>query len=174
MGHATRDPETRYTPNGTAVAETGLAINRSWTDNDGQKQEETTFVDLTFWGRTAEIAQEYLRKGRAVFIEGRLRQETWEDKQTGQKRSRLRVTVENMQLLGPKPEGAQSAPPVSRHRHNVRRRLRNDRVIRTWMPRIFHSEIAYRVWLIASLGQSSKYLNKPLACSDRGNKRASG
>ncbi|HET9376755.1 MAG TPA: single-stranded DNA-binding protein [Chthoniobacterales bacterium] len=106
-GHLTRDPETRYTPNGTAVAETGLAINQVWTDNDGQKQEETTFVDLTFWGRTAEIAQEYLGKGRPVFIEGRLKLDAWEDKQTGQKRSRLRVTVENLQLLGSKPESAQ-------------------------------------------------------------------
>jgi single-strand DNA-binding protein len=111
-GHLTRDPEVRYTPNGTAVAETGLAINRTWTDNDGQKQEETTFVDLTFWGRTAEIAQEYLRKGRAVFIEGRLRQDSWEDKQTGQKRSRLRVSVENMQMLGPKTEASQQQPPA--------------------------------------------------------------
>jgi single-strand DNA-binding protein len=109
-GHLTRDPEVRYTPNGTAVAETGLAINRTWTDNDGQKQEETTFVDLTFWGRTAEIAQEYLRKGRAVFIEGRLRQDSWEDKQSGQKRSRLRVNVENMQMLGPKLEASQPPP----------------------------------------------------------------
>ena len=100
MGTLTRDPEVRYTPKGTAVAELGLAINRVFTAENGEKREETTFVDVTFWGRTAEIAAEYLKKGRPVFIEGRLQLDSWEDKQTGQKRNKLKVVGENMQFLG--------------------------------------------------------------------------
>ena len=97
-GNLTRDPELRYTPKGTAVAELGLAINRVFSDDQGVKKEDATFVDVTLWGRTAEIAQQYLHKGSPVFIEGRLQLDTWEDKGSGQKRSRLRVVGENMQL----------------------------------------------------------------------------
>jgi single-strand DNA-binding protein len=100
IGNLTRDPETRYTPKGTAVTDIALAVNRQWKDDSGEKKEEVTFVDVTLWGRQAEIAQEYLRKGRPVFIEGRLQLDTWDDKQSGQKRSRLRVVAENIQLLG--------------------------------------------------------------------------
>jgi single-strand DNA-binding protein len=100
MGNLTRDPEIRYTPKGTAVAEIGLAINRYFSGENGEKREETTFVDVTLWGRTAEIAGEYLKKGRPVFIEGRLQLDSWEDKQSGQKRSRLRVVAEGLQLVG--------------------------------------------------------------------------
>jgi single-strand DNA-binding protein len=100
MGNLTRDPEVRYTPKGTAVAEVGLAINRYFSGDNGEKREETTFVDVTLWGRTAEIAGEYLKKGRPVFIEGRLQLDTWDDKQTGQKRSKLKVVGEAMQLIG--------------------------------------------------------------------------
>jgi len=100
MGNLTRDPEVRYTPKGTAVAELGLAINRVYSAENGEKREETTFVDVTLWGRTAEIAGEYLKKGRPVFIEGRLQLDSWDDKQTGQKRSKLKVVGEGMQLLG--------------------------------------------------------------------------
>jgi single-strand DNA-binding protein len=100
MGNLTRDPEVRYTPKGTAVAELGLAINRVYTADNNEKREETTFVDVTLWGRTAEIAGEYLKKGRPVFIEGRLQLDTWDDKQTGQKRSKLKVVGEAMQLMG--------------------------------------------------------------------------
>jgi single-strand DNA-binding protein len=100
IGNLTRDPEVRYTPKGTAVADVGIAINRIYSGEDGEKKEEATFVDVTFWGRQAEIVQEYLKKGRQVFIEGRLQLDTWDDKQTGQKRSRLRVVAENMQMLG--------------------------------------------------------------------------
>jgi single-strand DNA-binding protein len=99
IGNLTRDPEVRYTPKGTPLAELGLAINRTWTE-DGQKREETTFVDVTLWGRTAEIAQQYLKKGSPAFIEGRLQMDSWEDRQSGQKRSRLRVVCERLQLLG--------------------------------------------------------------------------
>jgi single-strand DNA-binding protein len=101
MGHCTRDPEFRYTAGGTPVADLGLAINRRWTE-EGEKHEEVTFVDVTLWNRTAEIAQQYLHKGAPVFIEGRLQLDTWEDKQAGQKRSKLRVVGENLQLLGNK------------------------------------------------------------------------
>jgi single-strand DNA-binding protein len=105
MGNLTRDPEVRYTPKGTAVAELGMAINRVYSAENGEKREETTFVDVTLWGRTAEIAGEYLKKGRPVFIEGRLQLDTWDDKQTGQKRSKLKVVGEGMQLLGGRGEG---------------------------------------------------------------------
>lgn len=100
IGNLTRDPEVRHTPKGTAVAEIGLAINRVWSNEQGQKQEETTFVDVTLWGRTAELAQQYLTKGRPVYIEGRLTLETWADKQSGQKRSKLKVVGEALQFLG--------------------------------------------------------------------------
>jgi single-strand DNA-binding protein len=100
MGNLTRDPELRYTPKGTAVAELGIAVNRTWINDQKEKQEETTFVDVTLWGRQAELAQQYLTKGRPVYIEGRLQLETWDDKQTGQKRSKLKVIGETMQFLG--------------------------------------------------------------------------
>jgi single-strand DNA-binding protein len=105
LGNCTRDPEVKYTPKGTAVAELGLAVNRVYTADNGEKREETTFVDVTFWGRQAEIVGEYLKKGRPVFIEGRLQLDSWEDKQTGTKRSKLKVIAEGMQLLGGRPEG---------------------------------------------------------------------
>ncbi len=100
LGNVTRDPEVRYTPKGSAVTEVGMAVNRQYSLENGEKREETTFVDVTLWGRTAEVAGEYLKKGRPVFIEGRLQLDTWEDKQSGQKRSKLRVVGETMQLLG--------------------------------------------------------------------------
>lgn len=105
MGNLTRDPEVRYTPKGTAVAELGLAVNRQYTADNGEKREETTFVDVTLWGRQAEVAAEYLKKGRAVFIEGRLQMDSWEDKQTGQKRSKLKVVGEGMQMVGARTGG---------------------------------------------------------------------
>lgn len=106
IGNVTRDPEIRYTPKGTAVVELGLAVNRRYTAENGEKREETTFVDVTFWGRTAEIANEYLRKGRPVYIEGRLQLDSWDDKQTGQKRSKLKVVGEEMQMLGSREGGS--------------------------------------------------------------------
>jgi single-strand DNA-binding protein len=116
IGNLTRDPELRYTPKGTPVTDFGLAVSRIYSGEDGEKKEETTFVDVTLWARQAEIAGQYLKKGRPVFIEGRLQLDTWDDKQTGQKRSRLRVVGENIQLLGSRPEGdaSSSAPPPRR------------------------------------------------------------
>ena len=99
IGNLTRDPELRHTPKGTAVSEISLAINRVWNNDQGQKQEETTFVEVTLWGRQAELAQQYLVKGRPVYIEGRLQLDSWDDKETGKKRSKLRVIGENMQFL---------------------------------------------------------------------------
>jgi single-strand DNA-binding protein len=97
----------RYTPKGSAVADLGIAVNRQYTLENGEKREEVTFVDVTFWGRTAEVAGEYLKKGRPVFIEGRLQLDTWDDKQSGQKRSKLKVIGETMQMLGsPRGSGA--------------------------------------------------------------------
>lgn len=106
IGNLTRDPELRYTPKGTAVADIGLAINRVWSNDQGQKQEDTTYVDVTLWGRQAELAQQYLSKGRGAYIEGRLQLDTWDDKETGKKRSKLKVIGENLQFL---PDGKASA-----------------------------------------------------------------
>jgi single-strand DNA-binding protein len=119
IGNLTRDPEIRYTPKGTAVAEIGLAVNRIYSGEDGEKKEETTFVDVTLWARQAEIAGQYLKKGRPVFIEGRLQLDTWDDKQTGQKRSRLRVVSESLQLLGSRQEGEGSSPAAPPRRSSV-------------------------------------------------------
>ena len=126
MGNLTRDPEVRYTPKGTAVTDIGIAINRVIGGEEGERREEVTYVDVTLWGRQAEVAQQYLTKGRGVFIEGRLQLDTWDDKQTGQKRSKRRVVGENMQMLpgrggnAPSPEGEHGehstggTPPPSR------------------------------------------------------------
>ena len=107
LGNLTRDPQVKYTPGGTAVAEVGLAVNRYWFDKQSNsRREETTFVDVTLWGRDAEVAGEYLAKGRPVLIEGRLQLDSWDDKQTGQKRSKLRVVGEKLQLLGQRDDGS--------------------------------------------------------------------
>ena len=100
VGNCTRDPEVRYTPKGTAVTDLGLAMNRYYSSDGGEKREETTFVDVTLWGRQAEVAGEYLKKGRPVYIEGRLQMDSWDDKNSGQKRTKLKVVGEQMQLLG--------------------------------------------------------------------------
>ncbi len=98
MGNLTRDPELRYLPSNTAVVSLGLAINRRWRNQQGEQQEETTFVDCEAFGKTAELLNQYLTKGRPVFIEGRLRLDQWQDKE-GNSRSRLKVVVENFQFI---------------------------------------------------------------------------
>jgi single-strand DNA-binding protein len=110
MGNLTRDPEVRYTPKGTAVCDISLAINRVLPaeQEGGERREEVTYVDVTLWGKTAENAGKYLAKGRSVFVDGRLALETWDDKQTGQKRSKLKVVAESLQFLGSKPAQGQS------------------------------------------------------------------
>jgi single-strand DNA-binding protein len=106
MGNLTRDPEVRYTTGGSAVCDITLALNHQWTDKrSNERKEEVSFIDVTLWGRTAEIAGEYLAKGRPVLIEGRLQQDKWDDKETGQKRSKLKVVADSMQLLGGRPDG---------------------------------------------------------------------
>src|SRR5580692_9318533 len=106
LGNLTRDPQVRYTPGGAAVAELGLAVNRTWFDQKtNSRRDETTFVDVTLWGRQAEVAGEYLAKGRQVLIEGRLQLDSWEDKESGQKRSKLRVVCENMTMVGSRGDG---------------------------------------------------------------------
>ena len=107
MGNITRDPEVRYTPKGTAVTDIGLAINRNFSTDDGERREETTFVDITFWGRQAEVIGEYMKKGRPLYVEGRLQLDQWEDKSTGQQRSRLKVIGDNFQFLGSRDDGGQ-------------------------------------------------------------------
>lgn len=116
LGTLTRDPELKYTPKGTAIADIGMAINRNYTADNGEKREEATFVDVTLWGRVAEIVGEYCKKGRPLFVEGRLQLDTWDDKQTGQKRSKLKVIGENIQLIGGKPQGEGDPPPQKQSR----------------------------------------------------------
>jgi single-strand DNA-binding protein len=99
LGNLTRDPELRYTPSGTAVADVGLAVNDRYKNSSGEWVEEPTFVDVTLWARTAEVASEYLSKGSPVLIEGRLKLDTWQGSE-GQKRSKLKVICERMQMLG--------------------------------------------------------------------------
>lgn len=113
-GNLTRDPQVRFFANERAVADFGLAINRRFKGPDGQQKEETTFVDVEAWGRTAELVGQYLTKGSPCFIEGRLRLDQWDDKATGEKRSKLKVVAESVQFLGSKKEhdrhGAEAAP----------------------------------------------------------------
>jgi len=109
-GNLTRDPELRYTPKGTAIARLGLAINRSWKADTGETREEVTFVDVDAFGRQAEVIGQYFKKGRPILIEGRLRYDTWEDKQTNAKRSKLGVVLEGFQFLD-SGRGDGSAPP---------------------------------------------------------------
>src|SRR6202167_26106 len=90
-GNLTRDPELRYTPKGTAVAQFTLAINRTWKSETGESKEEVSFIDVEAWGRQGEVIAQYMRKGRPLLVEGRLKQDSWEDKTTHQKKSKLKV-----------------------------------------------------------------------------------
>ena len=105
IGNLTRDPELKYTPKGMAIAQLGLAVNRVWSNEAGEKQEEVTFIDVEMFGRKAEVAAEYLKKGRPVFIEGRLKLDSWDDKASGQKRSKLKVVGESLEFLGSREGG---------------------------------------------------------------------
>ena len=111
VGNLTRDPELRYTPKGTAIARIGLAVNRRWTTETGEQREEVTFVDIDAFGKQAETIGQYLKKGRPLLVEGRLRLDTWDDKQTGQKRSKLGVVLEGFQFLDSGPRTADGAAP---------------------------------------------------------------
>jgi len=99
IGNLTRDPELRYIPSGTAVASFGLAVNRQYTNSDGEKVDDVCYIDIVAWNRLAEVAGEYLSKGQPIFVEGRLQLDSWED-QDGKKRSKLKVVAQNIQFLG--------------------------------------------------------------------------
>ena len=105
IGNLTRDPELRVTPKGTSIASFGLAINRQSKNADGSHADEVTFVDIEAWGKQAELVAKYLAKGSPCMVEGRLRLDSWEDKNTQQKRSRLKVVLENVQFLGARSNG---------------------------------------------------------------------
>jgi single-strand DNA-binding protein len=100
MGRLTRDPELKYTPKGTAIANVSIAVNRKWKGESGDEKEETTFLDCVAFSKTAEVITQYLKKGNPIHISGRLRQESWEDKNTNEKRSKLGVVIESFQFLG--------------------------------------------------------------------------
>lgn len=106
IGNLTRDPSMRYTPNNTAVCNIGIAVNRRYTAN-GEKKEETTFIDAEAWGASAEAINKYLRKGRAIFVEGRLKLDTWQDKD-GSNRSKLKVVVESFQFIDGKQQSSRA------------------------------------------------------------------
>ena len=98
-GNLTRDPELRYTPKGTAIARLGMALNRKWKNDSGEMQEEVTFVDVDAFGRQAEVVAQYMKKGRPLLVEGRLRLDQWEDKQSGARRSQLRVVLDSFSFI---------------------------------------------------------------------------
>jgi single-strand DNA-binding protein len=116
LGHLTRDPELRYTPNGSAVCQFGLALNRRYRTAAGELQEETTFVEVVVWGKQAEVVSSHMAKGRGVLVEGRLQQDTWET-EAGERRSRLKVVAQRVTFLprngGPAAPGAPAEEAVS-------------------------------------------------------------
>ncbi|MEI8089224.1 MAG: single-stranded DNA-binding protein [Opitutaceae bacterium] len=109
IGNLTRDPELRVTPKGTAICQFGLAVNRQFKDESGATRDETTFIDIEAWGKQGELVAKYLAKGSPAMVEGRLKLDQWEDKQSGQKRSKLKVVLDNVQFLSTR-GGASTAP----------------------------------------------------------------
>src|SRR5213083_225527 len=116
MGNLTRDPELRYTPKGTAIAKLGLAVNRTWKTETGETKEDVLFIDVESFSRQAETIGQYLKKGSPILVEGRLRLDTWDDKQTNQKRTKILVTAENVRFLGSGQPRESGPPEVSRSR----------------------------------------------------------
>jgi single-strand DNA-binding protein len=109
-GNLTRDPELRYLPKGTAVAQFSLAVNRTWKSESGETKEEVNFIDVEAFGRQAEVIAQYMRKGRPLLVEGRLKMDSWEDKTTHQKKSKLKVVLEGFSFIDSKgPEGGGSS-----------------------------------------------------------------
>ena len=106
MGNLTRDPEIKYTPKGMAIAHFGIAVNRVWSNEAGEKQEEVTFIDIEMFGRKAEVVGEYFKKGKPIYVEGRLKLDSWDDKTSGQKKSKLKVVGETFEFLGSREGGA--------------------------------------------------------------------
>ena len=105
MGNLTRDPEIKYTPKGMAIAHFGVAVNRVWSNEAGEKQEEVTFIDIEMFGRKAEVVGEYFKKGKPIYVEGRLKLDSWDDKTSGQKKSKLKVVGETFEFLGSREGG---------------------------------------------------------------------
>ena len=101
IGNLTRDPDARRTQSGTTIVNLGLAVNRKYKDGQGQTQEDVVFVDLSVWGRTGDFCRDYLKKGAQVYIEGRLKMESWQDRNTGQQRSKITVVADKVQSLSP-------------------------------------------------------------------------
>ncbi|HZS93669.1 MAG TPA: single-stranded DNA-binding protein [Chloroflexota bacterium] len=110
VGNLGRDPEMRYTPSGTAVTNFSVATSRRWTDREGQQREETQWFNVDCWGKLAETANQFLSKGRQVFIEGRISLDEWDDRNTGEKRARLKVSATDLVLLGTRGEGGDMEP----------------------------------------------------------------
>lgn len=108
VGNITRDIEVKYTQSGTAVCDLGLAVSEKYKDSNGEWQDAVSFIDCTCWAKTAELASEYLSKGSPVLVDGRLKQDRWQDKETGGNRSKLRVIVQRLQFLGKKGDGTQT------------------------------------------------------------------
>ena len=113
-GNLTRDPELKYTPKGSAVARIGMAINRTWKSETGEQKEEVTFVDVEAWGRQAEVIAQYVKKGRPLLVEGRLKLDQWEDKNTHQKQSKLKVVLETFSFLDSNRGDSSSGEPARR------------------------------------------------------------
>lgn len=111
MGNLTRDPESRTTPSGQSVTNFSLAVNRTWKGADGQQNEDVSYIDCVAWGKTGEIITQYLGKGRAVLVSGRLDQRSWDDKDSGQKRSKIEVVVEDFNFVGDGPASGNSDAP---------------------------------------------------------------
>lgn len=118
MGHLTREPQTKSTPSGTAICELGLAVNRRYRSPQGDEREDTCYVEVEAFGRTAEICGQFLHKGSPAFFEGRLRLDQWVDKNTGQNRSRLKVMAEAVQLIGPRNYATPFTPQTGGEENN--------------------------------------------------------
>jgi single-strand DNA-binding protein len=113
VGNLTRDPELRYLPNQTSVVDIGLAVNHRWKTAQGEDREEVCFIDCTAFGKSAETINKYCQKGKPLLVEGRLRYESWEDKQSGQKRSKHKVVIDGFQFLGSRSDADDEQPPPS-------------------------------------------------------------
>ncbi len=108
IGNITRDIELKYIPSGAAVCQFSVAVNRTWNNKAGEKQEETTFLDVEAWEKQAEVIAQYCKKGSSIYVEGRLKSEQWDDKTTGQKRSKLKIHLEQFQFIGGKQEAGEN------------------------------------------------------------------
>ena len=142
-GNLTRDPELRYTPKGVAIAKLGLAINRTWKTETGEAKEEVTFVDVDAFGRQAEVIAQYMKKGRPFLVEGRLKLDQWEDKNTHQKQSKLKVVLEGFSFIDTK--GADSGAPSDAPRARPAEMCIRDRRWRSW-PRGARAPARWNPW----------------------------